>query len=80
MKDKMMHDPQFISNYSLLLFHFLHLSLSPTQGRLLLKGADLYGQKHERVKEELLNFDPVNYKDMEALGIPEKVCPLVILW
>ncbi|KAI8795465.1 glucose-fructose oxidoreductase domain-containing protein 1 [Biomphalaria glabrata] len=44
-----------------------------TKGQLILRGSDLYGQKRERVKEELLNFDPVNYKDIESLGIHEKV-------
>ncbi|CAG5136056.1 unnamed protein product [Candidula unifasciata] len=44
-----------------------------SKGRLALRSADLYGQRHDRVKEDLLHFDPVNYKDLESLGIHEKV-------
>lgn len=43
------------------------------RGRLVVRGADLYGQKRERVKEDLLHFDPVNYKDVESFGISESV-------
>ena len=43
------------------------------QGRLLIRGSDLYGQKCDRVKEDLLHFDPVNYKDVESLCIAEHV-------
>ncbi|RUS83168.1 hypothetical protein EGW08_009068 [Elysia chlorotica] len=39
-----------------------------TLGRLTLRGADLYGQKHDRMKEDLLHFDPASLKDVEALG------------
>jgi predicted dehydrogenase len=43
------------------------------QGRLVVRGSDLYGQKRERVKEDLLHFDPVNYKDVESFGIADPV-------
>ena len=43
------------------------------RGRLVIRGSDLYGQKRERVKEDLLHFDPVNYKDVESFGISESV-------
>ena len=42
-------------------------------GRLAVRGADLYGQKRDRVKEDLLHFDPVNYKDVESFGISDVV-------
>lgn len=43
------------------------------RGRLAVRGADLYGQKRERVKEDLLHFDPVNFKDVESFGITDSV-------
>ncbi|KAL8602915.1 hypothetical protein ACOMHN_062610 [Nucella lapillus] len=43
------------------------------RGRLTVRGSDLYGQKRDRVKEDLLHFDPVNYKDVESFGISESV-------
>ncbi|GFN90387.1 glucose-fructose oxidoreductase domain-containing protein 1 [Plakobranchus ocellatus] len=39
-----------------------------TLGRLTLRGADLYGQRYDRMKEDLLHFDPTSLKDVEALG------------
>ena len=44
------------------------ITIVGTIGRLTLRGADLYGQKHDRVKEDLLHFDPSSLKDVEALG------------
>lgn len=44
-----------------------------TQGRLSLRGADLYWQKWDKTKEDLLNFDPVSYSDISELGIRERV-------
>lgn len=43
------------------------------QGRLSVRGSDLYGQKQDRVKEDLLHFDSANYKDVESFGILDQV-------
>lgn len=43
------------------------------KGRLVAKGADLYGQKHDGIREELIHFDPINFKEEERYGISEKV-------
>lgn len=42
------------------------------KGRLTVKGADLYGQKNDQSKEELLHFDPINFKEEERHGVSEK--------
>lgn len=43
-----------------------------TKSRLTAKGADLYGQKNDSRKEELLHFDPINFKEEERYGVSEK--------
>lgn len=42
------------------------------KGRLTVKGADLYGQKNDQSKEELLHFDPINFKEEERHGVSDK--------
>ncbi|KAL4234663.1 Glucose-fructose oxidoreductase domain-containing protein 1 [Mactra antiquata] len=43
-----------------------------TKARLTAKGADLYGQKNDSRKEELLHFDPINFKEEDRYGVSEK--------
>lgn len=43
-----------------------------TKARLTAKGADLYGLKNDSRKEELLHFDPINFKEEERYGVSEK--------
>ncbi|XP_060066212.1 glucose-fructose oxidoreductase domain-containing protein 1-like [Ylistrum balloti] len=43
-----------------------------TKGRLIAKGADLYGQKHSEKKERLIHFDPINFKEEERHGVSDK--------
>jgi predicted dehydrogenase len=49
------------------------------KGRLTAKGSDLYGQKNDQSKEELLHFDPINFKEEERLGVTEKTRNLLPL-
>lgn len=42
------------------------------KGRLSIRGADLYGQKNDSIKEELLHFDPINFKEEQRYGVSEK--------
>lgn len=48
-----------------------------TKARLTAKGADLYGQKNDSRKEELLHFDPINFKEEERYGVSEKIRTLI---
>lgn len=48
------------------------IMLVGSKGRLTIKGADLYGQKNDALKEELLHFDPVNFKEEQRYGVSEK--------
>ncbi|XP_064599282.1 glucose-fructose oxidoreductase domain-containing protein 1-like [Liolophura sinensis] len=52
---------------------FVHeILVCGTKGRLIAKGADLYGQKNDGLREELIHFDPINFKEEERYGICEK--------
>lgn len=41
------------------------------KGRLIIKGADLYGQKHCDKKEKLIHIDPINFKEEERYGVSD---------
>ncbi|ESO98212.1 hypothetical protein LOTGIDRAFT_114597 [Lottia gigantea] len=47
--------------------------ISGSKARLTVRGADLYGQAHDKIKEDLLQFEPVHYSEEERLGISQKV-------
>ncbi|XP_060606198.1 glucose-fructose oxidoreductase domain-containing protein 1-like [Ruditapes philippinarum] len=51
---------------------FQEIIVVGTKARLTAKGADLYGQKNDSRKEELLHFDPINFKEEERYGVSEK--------
>ncbi|XP_067651629.1 glucose-fructose oxidoreductase domain-containing protein 1-like [Haliotis asinina] len=43
-----------------------------TKGRLVARGADLFGQKHDKLKEDLLHFDHGNIKEDKKFGISDQ--------
>ena len=49
------------------------ITIVGTKARLTAKGADLYGKKNDSHKEELLHFDPINFKEEERYGVSEKL-------
>lgn len=51
---------------------YQEITVVGTKARLTAKGADLYGQKNDSRKEELLHFDPINFKEEERYGVSEK--------
>jgi len=51
---------------------YQEISIVGTKARLTAKGADLYGQKNDSRKEELIHFDPINFKEEERYGVSEK--------
>ncbi|KAL3860552.1 hypothetical protein ACJMK2_010668 [Sinanodonta woodiana] len=53
--------------------NFIHeITVVGTKARLMARGADLYGHKNESMREELLHFDPINFKEEERYGISER--------
>jgi len=51
---------------------YQEITVVGTKARLTAKGADLYGQKNDSRKEELLHFDPINFKEEDRYGVTEK--------
>lgn len=51
---------------------FQQILVCGSKGRLVAKGADLYGQKQDGRKEDLIHFDPINFKEEERFGVSEK--------
>ena len=47
--------------------------LCGTKGRLVAKGADLFGQKHDMAKEELIHHDVSNILDESKTGVSESI-------
>lgn len=44
-----------------------------TKGRLVTRGADLFGQKHDMIKEELIHKDVSNILDQAKTGVSETI-------
>ena len=44
-----------------------------SKGRLIARGSDLYGQKHESVKEEVIHRDVLNILDESKTGVSESI-------
>ncbi|KAH3769946.1 glucose-fructose oxidoreductase domain-containing protein 1-like [Dreissena polymorpha] len=56
---------------------YQEITIVGTKARLTAKGADLYAQKNDSRKEDLLHFDPINFKEEERYGVSEKTRTLI---
>ncbi len=53
---------------------FLHeVVICGTKGRLIARGSDLYGQKHDALREEVIHRDVLNILDQEKTGVSESL-------